>query len=492
LGYFNGNVLIHVFPNIQYMDEWAKAWLTEQRKQGKKGIEVKEISNNHYVYHSTTYWDKGLKKRRKISEYIGKLDRTKGLIEGVKRSITATNLRGIKEYGNAVLFDRLLVDMRSCLADAFENSWEEVYALAITRSTGYLPLKRVRDAWDKIYDVQGIKPNLDAKNLSHVLKAVGSDSRAQESVFKALSEKDKNLIYDLSTILTRSSINFAELGYNKYKIHVPQINIALFCSLETGLPTMIRTVPGSVRDIKSLYNSIIEAKKEGGTIVLDRGFFSKDAIKFLLEKKINFILPARRNSRLYETEVDLDNHLFYHKRLIKCNKTKVNDIFLYLYEDQQLMLEENVTLYQKLDDGKIDTNELIEAQKHAGKILIVSNLNLDEKSIFMQYKSRDRIEKLFDTYKNVLQADILYLQDNESVFGHIFISFLSLYTYTKIEMALKKADLLSNMSPKDVLLELSKIYLVELNDCNLISEIPRKLEKLDEKLGLDLFPKNRS
>jgi hypothetical protein len=52
------------------------------------------------------------------------------------------------------------------------------------------------------------------------------------------------------------------------------------------------------------------------------------------------------------------------------------------------MLEENVTLYQKLDDGKIDTNELIEAQKRAGKILIPSNLDLDEKSIFMQYERR--------------------------------------------------------------------------------------------------------
>jgi transposase len=328
--------------------------------------------------------------------------------------------------------------------------------------------------------------------LSHVLRAAGSDSHAQDSVFKALSEKDKDLVYDLSTVLTRSSINFAELGYNKDKIHVPQINIALFCSLETGLPTMIRTIPGSVRDIKSLYNSIIEAKKEGGTIILDRGFFSKDAIKFLLEKKMSFILPARRNSRLYETGTDLNNHLFYHKRLIKCGKTKIDEMFLYLYEDQQLMLEENITLYQKLDDGKIDADRLSEAQERAGKILIVSNLDLDEKSIFMQYKSRDRIEKLFDTYKNVLQADKLYLQDNESVFGHIFISFLSLYAYTKIEMALKKADLLSKQSPIDILLELSKVYLVELNDCNLISEIPRKLEKLDEKLGLNLFPKKRS
>jgi transposase len=167
-------------------------------------------------------------------------------------------------------------------------------------------------------------------------------------------------------------------------------------------------------------------------------------------------------------------------------------MFLYLYEDQQLMLEENITLYQRLDDGKIDVDSLSEAQKRAGKILIVSNLDLDENSIFMQYKSRDRIEKLFDTYKNVLQADKLYLQDNESVFGHVFISFLSLYAYTKIEIALRKADLLSKQSPIDILLELSKVYLVELNDCNLISEIPRKLEKLDEKLGLDLFPKKRS
>ena len=157
-----------------------------------------------------------------------------------------------------------------------------------------------------------------------------------------------------------------------------------------------------------------------------------------------------------------------------------------------LMLEENITLYQNFDDGKIDMLGLNDSQKRAGKILIVSNLDLDENSIFMQYKSRDRIEKLFDTYKNVLQADKLYLQDNESVFGHIFISFLSLYAYTKIEMALKKADLSSKLSPKDILLDMSKVYLVELDDCNLISEIPKKLEKLDGKLGLNLFPKQRS
>jgi transposase len=178
--------------------------------------------------------------------------------------------------------------------------------------------------------------------------------------------------------------------------------------------------------------------------------------------------------------------------IVMCGKKKVDNIFLYLYEDQQLKVEENTILYQKLDDKEINIIELSEAQKRAGKILIVSNLDLCEKDIFLQYKSRDRIEKLFDTYKNVLQADILYLQDDESAFGHIFISFLSLYIYSKIEIALRKANLLDKQSPKDILLELSKVYLVELNDCDIISEIPKKVEKLDEKLGLNLFPKRRS
>jgi|GEM_PF-6002119 len=34
---------------------------------------------------------------------------------------------------------------------------------------------------------------------------------------------------------------------------------------------------------------------------------------------------------------------------------------------------------------------------------------------------------MFDTYKTVLNAEKLYLQDDESVFGDVFIAFLSLY-----------------------------------------------------------------
>jgi transposase len=108
------------------------------------------------------------------------------------------------------------------------------------------------------------------------------------------------------------------------------------------------------------------------------------------------------------------------------------------------------------------------------------------------YKSRDRIEKLFDSYKNILEADRLYLQDNDTVFGHIFVSFLSLFAYSKLEIMLKKADIIDRYSPKDLLLEFSKIYMVKTDAGNIISDIPKKVERLEELLKLDLFPKNRS
>jgi len=77
------------------MEQWAREWLKEQRDQGVKCLEVKTQGKNHYVYRSTTYWDKELKKPRKTSKYLGKLDPDKGLIKSGERqpssSVTGNN-----------------------------------------------------------------------------------------------------------------------------------------------------------------------------------------------------------------------------------------------------------------------------------------------------------------------------------------------------------------------------------------------------------------
>ncbi|NQE06791.1 hypothetical protein C5S32_13045 [ANME-1 cluster archaeon GoMg1] len=145
------------------------------------------------------------------------------------------------------------------LKGGFPVYWTEICALTMVRVTGNVPLKRVKDAWEKLYNAEDIKPHLNPKNLTKVMREVGVNRAGQNVIFKELADLSKQLVYDLSSVFSRSmSISQAEKGYNKDKIHVPQINLALLCSADSGLPTMIRSLPGSVKDIKTLYYSIDE------------------------------------------------------------------------------------------------------------------------------------------------------------------------------------------------------------------------------------------
>ncbi|MGC9123587.1 MAG: hypothetical protein ACP5IB_05925 [Thermoplasmata archaeon] len=123
---------------------------------------------------------------------------------------------------------------------------------------------------------------------------------------------------------------------------------------------------------------------------------------------------------------------------------------------------------------------------------IISNLNKNPEEIFEMYKSRDVVEKHFDTVKNMLRSDIMYLSDDYSVFGHIFVSFLSLYGYCRIENMLREKSLLNKKSSMDVIKEYSTAYMIEGDQKEIMTEVPKKVRELDEKLGTNIFPKNRS
>jgi len=206
-------------------------------------------------------------------------------------------------------------------------------------------------------------------------------------------------------------------------------------------------------------------------------------------KKTSYVLPVRRDSHYYDTRIHLIEYFTYHSRLIKCGKRSYNDFYLYLFEDEDLRLEEQKTLYNKLDEHKIDKEQFDERMKKTGKILIISNMNVEKQEIYMLYKKREMVEKMFDTYKTVLNADKLYLQDDESVFGHVFIAFLSLYLHSKLEILLKKAKLNHKLTPIDLLCKYSKVYHFEMGARDMITEVPKGVRDLDAALGLNMFPK---
>jgi hypothetical protein len=280
----------------------------------------------------------------------------------------------VTEYGNSMLLRLAMEDLKPLLISAFPANWEAIYALSMIRTDGNVPLKQSKVVWEKLHNPDSILPNMNPGAVSKLLRTVGVDREGQDIVFQGILDHSEQLIYDLSTTFSRSmSIQQAEKGYNKDKIHLPQINLALLCSADTGFPTMIRSVPGSVKDIKTLSNTIKEMDIEGKLLILDRGFFSEDVIKDLSEAKIDYVLPTRRNSHYYDVRIHLTEHFRYHKRLIECGKRKVGEIYLYKFEDLDLKLEETKTLYQRLDEEKIDKNDLREKLKRTGMILILSS-----------------------------------------------------------------------------------------------------------------------
>ena len=125
--------------------------------------------------------------------------------------------------------------------------------------------------------------------------------------------------------------------------------------------------------------------------------------------------------------------------------------------------------------------------KKAGNILIVSDMEVEKQEIYLLYKKREVVEKMFDVYKTVLNADKLYLQDDESVFGYVFTTFLSLYIHCKLEQLLKKAELNHKFTPIVLLFKYSKVYHFEMGGCGMITEVPKKVRNLDEALGFLFF-----
>ena len=96
---------------------------------------------------------------------------------------------------------------------------------------------------------------------------------------------------------------------------------------------------------------------------------------------------------------------------------------------------------------------------------------------------------MFNILKNVMEAHISHLRNNESLSGYFFINFISLYLYYLILNLLQKKELNSKFPVRNLLFELSKIYMIDCEDKELISEIPKKANCLIQLLDYDLFSK---
>ena len=103
------------------------------------------------------------------------------------KKTTPPAVRSVTEYGNSVLLNEAMKDIKPLLMEGFpEEPEKDTDALAMLRTSGNVPLKRVESSWEKLYNVELIEPDLKPNSLSRMLHSVGVNREGHQVVFKSL------------------------------------------------------------------------------------------------------------------------------------------------------------------------------------------------------------------------------------------------------------------------------------------------------------------
>ena len=335
------------------MPYWVKKFKT-------KGIEIRKRKNKFHAYRVTSKWNKEKKRAQKITlEYLGVVT-PNGIFKPRKNGM----IRGDYEYGHIALLWKLANDSNfiSLLKEHYPYNWKKIISFVFLRLLQPLPLKSVQYLHSKTYLSKLFHDiSLSPKVLSDLLKDIGDDFSTRNNLMKALTRKGKYVIVDLTAMFSYSqNLILLEKGVNNNHLHIPQINLALLFSSEQKVPTYIRLLPGSVRDMSTVKNTIKMADIHNAVFIADRGFYSEINLKSLKKEEISYIIPLKRNSLFVPKRYNNFDKVFLFKgRPISCWKKRRGKKFLYIYEDIWLKQEEETKYLLEIEKDKKTYQDLV-------------------------------------------------------------------------------------------------------------------------------------
>ncbi len=261
-------------------------------------------------------------------------------------------------------------------------------------------------------------------------------------------------------------------------------------STSTWLPVAVDVFYGSLKETKVLKYFVERFPGTDLGFVMDRGFKSYELLLDLKKEHIHYIAALMKNSKLLPASAKMTGAFEYgKKRMIAfCKRIKKPFGFLYLFEDPQLRQAEEEFLLGRVNRGELTMDEYRLERRMAGVFGIVSDLDVESRVVFEQYKEREEIEQAFDFMKNDLEADKTYLGRDEAVRGYFVVAFLAMRLYFKILKRLRERGLVGKISVREVLYALSKMrMIVEANGREYLCALPKKTEQILDVFS-DLMP----
>jgi len=457
------------------------------KQQHQTPLQIRLTKGHYYVNKIHTTWNKQKKQPQKHSQSIGKI--TPDGTYHPKKQKTKQSTTKTYQYGSPQLLLNLSQDIQNTKTNLPHKN--ELITLSIIRALHPSPIRLTQTIYNDLYISTKTNLNLTQKNVTNILKDIGYMTQETYDLFQNLTPEGSMLFYDLTSILSQSKhLLLAEHGYNPNWEQTGQIKVAIAFSTTSFLPVAVDVFYGSLKEVKILKYFKEHYKSTDIGFIVDRGFNSYELLLELKKEGIHYIAPLMKNSCFLPPAIVFEGVFEYGRkkkktgrgRMIAFGKVCCGEYgFLYLFKDPSLgrLVEEH--LLGLVFKEKLSMEEYGFEGRLAGVFGVLSDLDVEPKVVFEQYKAREEIEQVFDFLKNDLEADRTCLGDDEAVRGFFVVVFLAMRLYFKILRRLREKELVGVVSVREVLFELSKMrMIVEASGSEYLCALPKKVEEIQE------------
>lgn len=483
------------------------AWVLKFREAK---TEIKFVKGGYYKYTIEYKYNPDKKRTDKVTlALLGKITEQDGFIPSDKNQLRFNKISDgngidIKNYGLFRLFSTLLKDEFESLKKVFApDICELLFSFAMFRWGYNTPIKRAPVYYNHNFcsQVFSVKSASD-KLFSDVLKQVGGQRNKVVDWMKSQlgmeNAKEAEFVLMDSTHVHSNSdlLSMNAKGYNPDFDFDRQVRLMYLFSTKMQKPVYYRLINGNITDLNSMSLCVEEMKIENVIYIADKGFYSKENTKMMKEQGLQYIIPLKRDNQLIDYQIfrkdDFAQKLFYfiyQHRMIWYYRYDVEGENLITFLDEGLRAKEEADYVKRIETlpESFTKEKFLEKLPSFGSLTFTYNIKTEKscEEIYQAYKQRNEIETIFDAYKNILKADIMYMQNRYVLEGWLLANFIAMIAYHKLYMSLREIKKLNKYSPKDII-ELSKsICKLKINNEWKRSEVSKKDLALFKQLKID-------
>jgi hypothetical protein len=305
--------------------------------------------------------------------------------------------------------------------------------------------------------------NLASQRISAMLEAVGTDDGVQNYLERQVAwvlgrlNPDRNILVDSTALENSVCIPLSRQGAHNGRIEVAVRFIAVV--QRGGMPLFFAPATGNTVDVTTLPFAIETMKGMGVEVescLMDAGYYCGSNLDMFYDDNhcciIDYITRVKSNDKelkkmIAESSSTIDDRenyftyderiLFIKKKQIFVGKNKDNPAWLYLGKDLERYGDELKRLPGKAARRKLSDDETYEMFRHGGLFALVSGRERPCGEILPKYYERQAAEQLFDFLKNYAKIIPLRCWKEETVRGHLLISYIAATVVTLLHLRLK-------------------------------------------------------